>query len=215
MDGRTRGYDVVFYHDVPHVLDSMMTISHKEQDTHVASDACRARARIERAGRVEEEREGASRKGEVLPHRIARRSSFVGRRSFVPPRTRAGRLAGRLARRRRAFPRTSPPLDSFPAPPRARSSSRASPRRPRARSPRARPSSETTSRTRAGSNPSSSNPSSSNPSSSFADRLSRVANSPTRATNRIESNRTDAGRTPPHSYTVHDSSRVITPRCVP
>jgi len=128
---------------------------------------------------------------------VVRRSSFVGRRSFVPPRTRAGRLAGRLARRRRAFPRTSPPLDSFPAPPRARSSSRASPRRPRARSPRARPSSETTSRTRAGSNPSSSNPSSSNPSSSFADRLSRVANSPTRATNRIESNRTDAGRTPP------------------
>ena len=83
MDGRTRGYDVVFYHDVPHVLDSMMTISHKEQDTHVASDACRARAHIERAGRVEEEREGASRKGEVLPHRIARPSSFVVRRSSV------------------------------------------------------------------------------------------------------------------------------------
>ena len=150
-----------------------------------------------------------------------RRSSFVVRRSsFVPPRTRAGCLAGSLARRLGAFPRTSPPLDSFPVAPRARSSSRASLHRPRSRSPRARPSSETTSRTRAGSS-SSSNPSSSssNPSSSFADRLSRVADSPTRATNRIKPNRTDAGRTPPTRtpFMTHHGSSLpdVSPRADP
>ena len=84
MDGRTHGYDVVFYHEVPHVLlDSMMTIAHKAQDTRVASDARHVvRARIERAGRVRGRARGSVEEGRGLTssHRIASR---VGRRASV------------------------------------------------------------------------------------------------------------------------------------
>ena len=150
---------------------------------------------------------------------VMRRSHIRGARSScVPPRTRAGCLAGRLARRPRAFRRTPQLRDSFPAPPRARWSSRASLHRPRSRSPRARPSSETTSSARAksSSNPSSSNPSSSLPTVSRASPTRRLA----RRIDRTEPNRTEPTRDGPPTRTPfmtrHGSSLPdVSPRADP